>query len=287
MGHDSQRAAHRLALSEDKLKSMNFLRVFLLADIPSTEKFISQKQIESEQLRYNDLLQGNFLEAYRNLTYKHVMGLKWASENCEKAQYIIKMDDDTVFDIYSIQNYLINLRYDPSQYLLAGYVLYKKKVIRIKPSKWYVSTKEYELDRFPTYLSGWLYITNRKTAHELVVESESTKFFWIDDTYVSGILANHLGIRHINLNKWFSSNSELIDCCINDMQKHSLQCDYIVGPNYGDNKMIVEFTKEIEKCNQNACFQRTPENQISDTCVAQHKRIIQEHGIPLIKEVKL
>lgn len=36
-----------------------------------------QNAINEESERYHDLVQGNFVDSYRNLTYKHVMGLKW------------------------------------------------------------------------------------------------------------------------------------------------------------------------------------------------------------------
>lgn len=41
-----------------------------------------QSKLEEENKRYQDLIQGNFLDAYRNMTYKHVMGLKWATYYC-------------------------------------------------------------------------------------------------------------------------------------------------------------------------------------------------------------
>lgn len=41
-----------------------------------------QSRLEEENKKYKDLIQGNFLDAYRNMTYKHVMGLKWATYYC-------------------------------------------------------------------------------------------------------------------------------------------------------------------------------------------------------------
>lgn len=41
-----------------------------------------QSKLEQENKKYQDLIQGNFLDAYRNMTYKHVMGLKWATYYC-------------------------------------------------------------------------------------------------------------------------------------------------------------------------------------------------------------
>ncbi|KAF9405943.1 hypothetical protein HW555_013507 [Spodoptera exigua] len=51
-------------------------------------------QIINESNSYGDIVQGNFIDAYRNMTYKHVMGLKWIVHHCPKVKYILKADDD-------------------------------------------------------------------------------------------------------------------------------------------------------------------------------------------------
>lgn len=266
---------------------MGLARVFLLAEIPVGEKFITENAIKAEQRRFGDLIQGNFIEAYKNLTYKHIMGLKWVTEKCDNAKFIVKIDDDTVYDIYHLQNYLIDLDYDANDHLLAGFILNNKKPIRIQASKWYVPRNEFSLEKYPPYLSGWLYITNQKTALDLVLESEKVDFFWIDDTYVTGILAEKFTISLTSLNNWFSANSEFLDCCINDIRRYSLKCDYFVGPNGGDNKMIIEFTHAVEKCYNDNCNDREPEKTLMKTCVGRIKNIVKDHGEAFIKPMRL
>lgn len=290
VGNDALRAAHRQAISQQKLISMGLLRIFSLGSIPANERFITQKAIESEQELFGDLIQGNFQEAYRNLTYKHVMSLKWATEHCRRAKFVIKMDDDIVYDPFFIQNYLSDLGQKKEQAgLLAGFAFTNKKVIRLKANKWYVSREEYSRDVYPPYLSGWLYVTNQATARELVLQSESVPFFWIDDTYVTGILASHAQIQPTNLNKWFSANSEFLDCCIRDMKRFSYQCDYYVGPNGGNSRLIMEFIQELERCYDNMCYQRPSGKPLTKTCVAEYKNTVgqQQHGTALVSMMRL
>lgn len=92
------RTALRYAYPNEMLKSLNITRVFLLGK-PKEESM--WKYILKESQKYNDLLQGDFLENYKNLTLKHLMGLKWASSNC-KANFLIKTDNDIVLDIFEI-----------------------------------------------------------------------------------------------------------------------------------------------------------------------------------------
>ncbi len=47
--------------------------VFLLGRVPSPE---AQAEIENEHLHYGDILQGSFLDSYRNMTYKHLLGYR-------------------------------------------------------------------------------------------------------------------------------------------------------------------------------------------------------------------
>lgn len=59
VGHDEVRAAHRAAISAATLRELNIFRVFLLAKVPSTEKYITQNAIESENRHFDDIVQGN------------------------------------------------------------------------------------------------------------------------------------------------------------------------------------------------------------------------------------
>lgn len=282
------RAAHRQAIAQSKLSEMGFQRVFLLAKLPTKEKYITQSQITNEQQKFGDLLQGDFIESYRNLSYKHIMGLRWAALECPKAKFIIKIDDDVIYDVFQLKNYLELLEiqgYDKN--FLAGFVLDKKLPIRISANKWYVSQEEYEGNAYPDYLSGWLYITNPSTALSLVRESQRSKFFWIDDTWITGILRDRLQVNLVRLNSWFSANSEFLDCCVRDLKDFSYECEYYVGPNGGDSKLIVEFLHNVEKCYFGECVKRSAEKSLKQTCVASAKHIIPDHGEALIRAVKL
>ncbi len=56
---------------------------------PTSEEDL--KAIQEEHQLYGDIVQGSFLESYRNLTLKAVMGLKWVTTYCSNAKYVIKV----------------------------------------------------------------------------------------------------------------------------------------------------------------------------------------------------
>ena len=77
----------------------------------STDSSI-QDNVMKENEKYNDLIQVDVLENYYNLSFKTLMGLKWAYENCFYAKYFLFIDNDYYL---SIKNLLLFLR-NPSKY---------------------------------------------------------------------------------------------------------------------------------------------------------------------------
>lgn len=265
-GNVETRSSMRRSFSNDVLlNNFNVARIFLLGLAPS-DKYTTQKSIEDESHRFGDLVQGNFHEAYRNLTYKHVMGYKWVSENCPHAKYVIKMDDDIAVDIRGFLN-LLQTTVLPERNLLAGYILRNLPAIREPANKWYVTSHEYPDKLYPPFLSGWLYVTNPQTVKSLLRLSYDQKYLWIDDVFVTGILAKRARIRHYDLSKYFAVHAELLQCCITDLKKQ-IKCDLLIGPNGGENNLFYEFNTIVDNCrNRTDCRKR--DKPLKETCVAE------------------
>lgn len=213
------------------------------------------------------------------------------------------MDDDIVVDFYYLAHYLKSekfITYSPiTTHYMAGYVLEKVLAIRRKQNKWYVSEDEFPDDIYPDYLSGWMYVVSPATAQALVSLSAkpSSRFFWIDDVWVTGVIRDQLKISiNESWNSQFSANSQFLDCCITDLEKHSFSCPFIAGPNGGDHKLITKFMQTIEKqcykhklSGSNACHDR-PLNMpsLKKTCVGVDKHLLAEnHGAAIISAIKL
>ena len=73
--------------------------VFLLG---ATKDAALQRSLEMESRRHGDLVQGDFLDTYHNLSYKEIMGNLWISEFCEQAEFVVKTDDDQFIDLYEV-----------------------------------------------------------------------------------------------------------------------------------------------------------------------------------------
>ena len=66
--------------------------------------------IAQENESYGDIVQENFIDTYRNLTYKAIMAVKWISKYCTHANYIVKVDDDVFVDTFKLTKHLAKYR---------------------------------------------------------------------------------------------------------------------------------------------------------------------------------
>lgn len=147
--------------------------------------------------------------------------------------------------------------------------------------------EEYYKSSYPTYLSGWLYITTPSTAKDLYKNSYGTDFFWIDDILITGIIREKSRVMTIRMNDWFSPNAEFMKCCLRDFKDHFYECDFKIGPNGGENKMLKEFVEGSKLCHQGRCFQKPLEHSLQKTCVAEVHEIFKDHGDPIVKSFNL
>ena len=61
-----------------------------------------QVLVEKEFLEHGDILQADFVDAYKNMSFKNLLGLAWMSQCCDTADIIVKTDDDYFIDIYEV-----------------------------------------------------------------------------------------------------------------------------------------------------------------------------------------
>jgi beta-1,3-galactosyltransferase 1 len=169
----------------------------------STQDLVS---LESE--RYRDIVQGDFLDTYRNLTYKAVMALGWASKYCSHADYVLKSDDDVLVNMFALIRHLKSMQRHGigTRGLLLCNGWDNMKVIRTKKSKWYVSESEYRHSRYPSYCAGAAYVQSSDVISAMYRATFEEPFFWIDDLYITGLLAKRLGIKHQKFNSVYVLN---------------------------------------------------------------------------------
>ncbi|KAJ1523459.1 hypothetical protein ONE63_001314 [Megalurothrips usitatus] len=182
--------------------------VRFLVGLPATSE--EQATLEEEAAAHGDLVQGNFVDAYRNMTYKHVMALKWFATRCPDATYVLKVDDDVLVNTPVLLDFVWRtLSPFGARRLLACSVLTGSLPKRSYRSKWRVSFKEYSRAMYPRYCAGWAVLYSPDVAMRLYREMQGEPFFWIDDVLVTGLLPERLGITHVSWASLFLKPADL------------------------------------------------------------------------------
>ncbi|KAH9492252.1 hypothetical protein Btru_026089 [Bulinus truncatus] len=168
--------------------------------------------ISKEKELNNDVLIGNYIDSYRNLTLKVIHGFNWSANYCPSS-YIIKTDDDCFVNAGLIYDFLLHFN-DHTSSLYAGRVLSepdKLKVIRGNAKRWSVSLKDYPEEYYPPYASGMGYVISLDVVKQLVVESQFVPPFANEDAYV-GVVLSRLSIKPISSSRFVLSPGGLSLC---------------------------------------------------------------------------
>ncbi|KAF7266114.1 hypothetical protein GWI33_020486 [Rhynchophorus ferrugineus] len=154
-----------------------------------------QNQIEAENRLYHDVVQGDFLDTYRNLTLKTVMALEYAIRYWS-FKYVLKVDDDVFVNTPQLMFFL---KYDLDPKNVTNLLLCMQhknvKVVRHqseKFGKYTVSYNEYPYEIYPPYCSGWGVLFTMDTIFKLHDNIASTPFFYLEDVYTYGLVASRI-----------------------------------------------------------------------------------------------
>ncbi|KAK0174743.1 hypothetical protein PV327_010478 [Microctonus hyperodae] len=207
--------------------------IIVLFFIGSTKKY--QEKIINEDNEFHDIIQGNFIDVYRNMTYKHVMVLKWATYYCPSAKYVLKLDDDVFVHIPAMIDYL---KHDLSAWgarrLILCDLISAVEVKRSWRSKWRVSPLEYPDRHYPIYCAGWAILYSPDSVFLLYRGAQKQPYFWIDDVHITGTVAEKVNITRSTWHSLVLKNDE-IDKLLNNPNDHR---EFLLGPpNLGREKI--------------------------------------------------
>ena len=156
-----------------------------------------QSQIDQEAAEFGDIVQGNFIDSYRNLTYKSIMGLMYFDGMCN-ANYLLKTDDDVYIQMDKLEDYLTK---NPND--IQCKVQRESKVVRKAldyAAKWIVTCMEYPEKIYPDYcLGNYGAIFSSNAVRVLLQQIKLAKFLWIEDVYVTGLLRQHTNFTLVDI----------------------------------------------------------------------------------------
>lgn len=172
----------RMALRETWGAKRDGVKMFFMIGEVQNQKL--QEDLDREFNIYSDLIQGNFRDSYRNLTYKFIMGLKFVTYYCKQATYVLKTDDDTFVNMPVLLNYIKTIPFN--QHLIVCNTMKRSPAIR-QLSKWRVDFNDYPKKFYPDYCSGFAVLFTYNTVFDIYQEAQKGDFFWVDDAFVTGM----------------------------------------------------------------------------------------------------
>lgn len=170
--------------------------------------------LNQENYMYGDLIRGNFIDSYNNLTLKTISSLEWTDQHCSSAKYILKTDDDMFINVPKLLNFLKQLEKRKEKRAIYGRLAKKWKPIRNKKSKYYVSTDQFPASVFPSFTTGPAYVMTGSIVHDLYVRSLKTVYLKLEDVFTTGIVAQSLGIERLHVNEFVNRRISFNPCNI-------------------------------------------------------------------------
>lgn len=172
------------------------------------------KDVKEEAEMYGDIVQGDFLDSYHNLSIKGVIALKWIHLYCKDIQFAIKADDDAFVNIFRILSIIKAEQDKEIAKKLVVCPLWPNNSMPIlrdpkKCLKWCIKDTEFPgRKRYPRYCAGISFAISRDMVEEAYNASFSTPFFWVDDVYISGLLFGKVkNVRYLSTGKHFRADA--------------------------------------------------------------------------------
>ena len=163
------------------------MRLFFLLGI-NTEL---NNAIREELLHHDDIIQGDFIDSYQNMTLKSLLGLKIVKDMCPGVTYLLKSDDDVFVNIPFL---LHRLDKNPLTRGIMG-----ARVGHAAPwrtGKWAVTYRQFPFDFFPPYIHGSSYVISSDIIGPLYDSSHYVPWLPLEDVYVTGILGQIVHAKH-------------------------------------------------------------------------------------------
>ncbi|XP_033107734.1 beta-1,3-galactosyltransferase 1-like [Anneissia japonica] len=174
--------------SVEIVNDRNIVTKFLLGRVHNSGL---QTLVEEENDQYDDIIIGDFDDTYKNLTLKTIQTLKWVTNYCSHAKYVMKTDDDMFVHYKNIVNFLAG-NTSRRDYAVGYYM--KTKPIRNVRSKWYMPKDVYPHDKYPPFLSGTGYIMSVDLVMRMNSVSSDVAFLHLEDVF-AGTLWQKLGVK--------------------------------------------------------------------------------------------
>lgn len=140
--------------------------------------------------------------------------------------------------------------------------------------KWHVSLEEYPRRFYPTFLSGWAYVITQPAAIAIMAAARARDHavpFWIDDVYMTGMLAATAGVARYALNQHYSLVMGAASCCLDGSGHLHPQksvtplCGLLVAPSDKNTSLLAKWVGAARSCHRGLACPSPPPSSCPPT----------------------
>lgn len=158
------------------------------------EELATFDQLNAEIEQYGDIVMGDFVDTYKNLTRKSIMAYEWLTSFCRQAEIVVKTDDDVLINIFKLTEELSGWSTsDIKSSNIWCCVHFNESIMLNARSQFYASLDEFPNAVFPTHCAGVGYIAPMITI-DLISNEISRSFLGPvcthEDVFMTGVVPN-------------------------------------------------------------------------------------------------
>ena len=158
------------------------------------------KNMSNDKLQPDEIMV-DMEDEYRNLTYKTISMFHFVLTFCHQFKYIVKTDDDTVFNIPMLRATITET--DMRNQIIGHCFIPASPPLRDPSNPYHVTYKEYPFNFYPHYCSGSGYVMHQHTLAKIYKTMPNVPLLAMEDVFV-GISAFHASISLVHSNGFWA-----------------------------------------------------------------------------------
>lgn len=128
-------------------------------------------RLQAEIDQFGDIVVGDFIDSYRNLTLKTIMAYEWLTSYCREAELVVKTDDDVVVNVFQLTKVLDSWSpADISSLKIWCRVHRYESEVNDTSTAFYPSPLDFPDGKYPDFCSGLGYVTTIGVIDRIVDE---------------------------------------------------------------------------------------------------------------------
>lgn len=166
--------------------------------------------VSKESNLYGDIIQGNFVDSYGNLTLKTVSMMEWIHNFCSESSFVLKTDDDMYINVPELLTFIG--KHQDAKMTFFGRLVQKWRPFRDPSSHYYLSPEQYSASMFPDFLTGPAYLFTSDVVSDVYTKALKTTYLKLEDVFITGIVAPSLNIKQQHIGEFYNIKILLNPC---------------------------------------------------------------------------